>query len=658
LDRMDRIAPAQSGIALIGQDGRQVPVRFAGFRLEADGSLFRGEELVHLPPRELAALRLLVANAGQIVSPLHLKQALWGDVHVTADSVPRCLSSLRSRLHPDDCIQTVYKRGYRLLAQVRAFDAPAGRSLPRLAITPFATAPGVPEHLGTSIAEETIARLSNVVRPLVSVLARDSVFSLAKSGATAQQIGEKLKSDLVLAGTLRAFPAHLRLRAEMIRVSDGVQIWVEDMLVDRGTVAASESELVSRLHFRLGAAAGRPGLGAAPSGPDSGGPENSGPEGDGPTGTGGSHGKSLSRVTLPRGASPHARAHLGGEVSDLAAAAESGAGSTLAHSEAYELFLRGHHEWQTLERHRMQDGMRHLVRAIELDPSVIAAKIDLVHLCVTQAIYGFMSPAVAADTVVRTAASVADLHLRAPHMLPALAWVSCHFDRSLTAALQAFEQSAHLPHDPWITRMRSMFSLSRHRFQEAIELLRAAIDLDPYSPWLQNRLAWALHLNAQREESVAAVRRTMDLFPGHEGTALYGAMILAWNGDTARAVRVAESLAQREPYFDLANVVQAYALACAGNARGARALLERLQWISRERYVLRSFTPAIHVALGDPEAAVAELHAANHLRCPWFLQTLADPRLKPLHVHPEFEHLRAILPAMEASLTERSLAQA
>ena len=28
--------------------------------------------------------------------------------------------------------------------------------------------------------------------------------------------------------------------------------------------------------------------------------------------------------------------------------------------EAYELFLRGHHEWQTLQRHRMQDGIQHL----------------------------------------------------------------------------------------------------------------------------------------------------------------------------------------------------------------------------------------------------------------------------------------------------------
>jgi len=151
------------------------PVSFAGFRLESDGTLFRDGNLIHLPPKELAALRLLVKSGGQIISPNQLKLALWGDVHVTADSVPKCMSSLRAHLQPDEVIQTVYKRGYRFVAEVRPFIKPnAALVLPRLAIPPFTTEPGVPEHLGVVIAEETTARLSNAPGRLVSVLARDS----------------------------------------------------------------------------------------------------------------------------------------------------------------------------------------------------------------------------------------------------------------------------------------------------------------------------------------------------------------------------------------------------------------------------------------------------------------------------------------------------
>ncbi len=61
---------------------------------------------------------------------MQLKQAIWGDVHVTADSVPKCMSSLRAHLQPDECIQTVYKRGYRFVAEVRPFKPSGALAFP------------------------------------------------------------------------------------------------------------------------------------------------------------------------------------------------------------------------------------------------------------------------------------------------------------------------------------------------------------------------------------------------------------------------------------------------------------------------------------------------------------------------------------------------
>jgi tetratricopeptide (TPR) repeat protein len=183
-------------------------------------------------------------------------------------------------------------------------------------------------------------------------------------------------------------------------------------------------------------------------------------------------------------------------------------------------------------------------------------------------------------------------------------------------------------------------------------MLRAAIRIDPFSPWLQSRLAWALHLDGQQTESLEQIHKCLSLFPNSDGTSLYGAAILAFNGETAQACEIARSLEQRLPHFDLATAVHAYALACSGRADEARVVLERLQWLGRERYIVRGFTPAAYVALGDHEAALAELRAADEARCPWFFQALADPRLKPLHGNPEFERMRAILPAMEAGVEQ------
>jgi TolB-like protein len=110
---------------------------------------------------------------------------------------------------------------------------------------------GVPEHLGATVAEDTIAQLSNAPGSLAAVLARDSVFALAARGLTAQLIGEALHADLALSGTLRTINSQYRLRVEMIRIADGTQMWVEDLLVEPEQVAGLDSELAKRLGFRL-----------------------------------------------------------------------------------------------------------------------------------------------------------------------------------------------------------------------------------------------------------------------------------------------------------------------------------------------------------------------------------------------------------------------
>jgi DNA-binding winged helix-turn-helix (wHTH) protein/predicted Zn-dependent protease len=578
---------------------------FAGFRLEPDGTLLRGQTQIHLPPKELAALKMLIANAGRVVTPLELQNALWGDIHVTGDSVPRCVSSLRARLQPEECIQTLYKRGYRFTAGVRTRGG--GQDVPRIAILPFTTGYGVPEYLGPVIAEEAMARVGSARPAQLNILARDSVFTLAHRGLTAQQTGEALHADLVLVGSITALTLHFRLRVEMIRIADGTQIWVEDVLVRRDHVAGVESELVDHLAFRLMS--------------------------DDPQWL---RTWQLENLSLAANAAEDAKGNEGEREKD-------------AHRlEAYETYQRAHHEWQSMQRHRMQDGLHHLLRATELDPSLIGARIDLVNLCISQCFYGFMPPAMESDIARRTVEAVPDLSSRSESVLPALGWISFHFDRNLPEALRLMAISSHLPHDPWITRVRSMLALSRHHFDAAIDLLQGAIEFDPYAPWLNARLAWALHLAGRAEESVEQIRRALEDFPEHEGTCLYGAVILAFNGSAARATSLAQELSERLPYFDLASSTLAYALARAGRRNEARSMLERLQWLSRERFFLRSFLPAAYLAIGDADSAIAELRASDETRCPWFFQMLADPRLQQLHGHPEFEIMRATLAEMEA----------
>jgi DNA-binding winged helix-turn-helix (wHTH) protein/Tfp pilus assembly protein PilF len=558
---------------------------FAGLRLDAEGTLLRGNTVLELAAEELAVLRLLLRRAGAIVGPLELKRAVWGAESASSDRVAKCIAGLRERL-PAECIESFYKRGYRISVAVETNDTLRAGGQARLAIVPFAAGYRVPEYLGPAIAEEAAAQLGGVA----TEVARDSIVTLARRGTSALEIGRMLDAQLVLEGTLNTTPERLRLRAEMIRVEDGAQLWMEDVAAGREQIVELERELVTRVSSRIGS----------------------------------------------------------GGLRIAAVAATTRREDTREQNEAHELHRRGHLEWQTLERHHMQEAMGRLQRAIELDPALIAARVDLAHLCVTQATYGFMPAPAAAGVVRRAAAQIPPSAGNADSLLPPLGWIRFHVDRNLRTAQDAFARSAHLPHSKGTTRARTMFLLSRHLFEDALSGLEGAILIDPYSPWLQAELAWVLHLAGEAEASVDQIRKAISQFTEFDGAHLYGAMILAHNGEAVRAVELARAMEARSAHFDLATSAHAYALACAGRKEEARTLLERLQWLGRERFVMNTLNAATYVALDEDEAALAELRIANENRCPWFFQVLGDPRLLPLRGQPEFERMRGSLRAMES----------
>jgi DNA-binding winged helix-turn-helix (wHTH) protein len=570
---------------------------FGNFRLEPSGILFRGDARVHLTPKEFAALRFLLDHASEIVTAAQLRQALWGGIHVTADSVPRCVSSLRARLEPDNCIETVYKRGYRMKCAVRPFAASQPATLPRLAIVPFSCGLQVESHLGAAVSEETAARLATAAPAVAHVLARDSVFALSGGGLTALEIGLNLGADLVLTGILHACNSYFRLRVEMIRVKDGSEIWVEDMLVRRDRTDELATGLLHRLLHRLGGPATAPPLSAIAAGP----------------------------------AAP-------------------------ADPRAYDLYLRGHSEWQSMERRRMQSATEMLIQAAKINPELIAARIDLVHASVTQSFYGFLPPRAAVEQMRSAARSIPDVHRNAPAVLPALAWAALHLDHDLEKALELSESASHLPYDGWTTRVRVMMALSRHRFDEALDVLRGALQVDPLAPWLHARIAWTLHLAHRPWEAKEQAEYCLIHFPRHESTNFYASQILAFDGEPERAVVLAHELVERSPNFDIPAAVEAYALACAGKRHAAMATLDRLHWLGRERFVVSAFLPPVHLALGDAESAIEALKNSETLGCPWFFQLLADPRLNSLKGHPEFDRMCADHAAMEARVSVSELA--
>jgi DNA-binding winged helix-turn-helix (wHTH) protein len=93
--------------------------------------LRRGEERRRLEHRAARTLQLLCGRPGEVVTPDEIVAHVWNGRAISANSVPVVISDLRQALEDDArsprYIETVAKRGYRLLAERPADPPPAPR---------------------------------------------------------------------------------------------------------------------------------------------------------------------------------------------------------------------------------------------------------------------------------------------------------------------------------------------------------------------------------------------------------------------------------------------------------------------------------------------------------------------------------------------------
>jgi DNA-binding winged helix-turn-helix (wHTH) protein len=191
-------------------------VDLGGTILDEAGGLVLDRRGTAIPLRaqSMKVLRLLARPRGEVVGKDDLIAAVWGDVHVTDDSLMQCIADIRRAIGDDGhrVLQTVHRRGYRLvpaeapaeaptagaarrrrawpvavaalilavlsLAAWTLRPAPVGAGLPRIAVLPFENLSGDPrwERLGRGLAAEIGTDLSRsraiVVIPAETAQAR------------------------------------------------------------------------------------------------------------------------------------------------------------------------------------------------------------------------------------------------------------------------------------------------------------------------------------------------------------------------------------------------------------------------------------------------------------------------------------------------------
>jgi len=223
-------------------------LRIGGWRVDPSADEIAADDrVVKLEPLQMKLLLALAERPGQVVTTQELLDSVWRDLVVTSNSVYQAVAQLRRQLgdaaDEPAYIQTVHRKGYRLVASVTVEPAPASVLREPIAPTPTPT-PASPRRdrrvlLGATALAAVGAiggglALWRARSPRAAGVLRLAVLPFAdrSAGSTEQALARGLAQDV----------------AHALGRRDDLQVVAPDALLDhRFDSAAADAQTASRL---------------------------------------------------------------------------------------------------------------------------------------------------------------------------------------------------------------------------------------------------------------------------------------------------------------------------------------------------------------------------------------------------------------------------
>jgi DNA-binding winged helix-turn-helix (wHTH) protein/tetratricopeptide (TPR) repeat protein len=230
-----------------------VILSFGTFELHSDSSELRHNgDLVKLPPQPFKVLEILARKGGQVVTRADIREQVWcGDTFVDFEQgLNFCIRQIREALgdtaDAPRFIETLPKRGYRLLMPVTSQAPAQPMRLTRLIVLPFRMLRPDPEteFLAFSLSDALTASLSTLKKLVVR-----SSMAAAKFGANAEMktVAAEADVDVIVTGTLLRAGNEVRVTTQMTDTATGTMLASHSAQTPLGNLFRMEDELTERI---------------------------------------------------------------------------------------------------------------------------------------------------------------------------------------------------------------------------------------------------------------------------------------------------------------------------------------------------------------------------------------------------------------------------
>jgi tetratricopeptide (TPR) repeat protein len=311
---------------------------------------------------------------------------------------------------------------------------------------------------------------------------------------------------------------------------------------------------------------------------------------------------------------------------------------------AYEAYLKGRYFWNARPG-GLEKALASFEEARRIDPgdALAHAGVALAYVALGAWEAGRLPPNVAFPKAKASAEQALALDPDLAEAYQALGFEQLLYERDFAASERSFQRALILkPSDSNAHHWYSHYFIARGRPEESLRESLKALELDPLDQPILIHIAWHYLYTRQPDRALERCGNTLALYPDSFFAFFFRGLAYEQKGMMPEAIAAFRRAHELVPNATFAAAGLGHALALSGHKAEAQSLLHQLE--SDPRYVSPFDRAILSLGLGNRDKALAELNRALNESSSWCVYFRFEPRLDPLRNDPRFIALMQRIP--------------